>query len=440
MDPNKLNRITVATLTGICQHHLPLSRLDRQTRASLYDAISRQTITVQQAIDTEVNNAIEAGLTKYRKRGSEQGGSQGPLKRARLAAVEEASADESHDSPTSARQTNFERHPATGEKYISFYKPILTKRAGTTIAEQLVASAFMASPSQETLDHIIARFIDATGNQALKTVACGSCAREMNMEDCDEMLLKDIPNKHHLIPNTPHPAHKLIQDLLIYTSALGTSGQTVNLCHECQNHLRKNKRPRLSLSNDMWIGDIPPQLQNLTLPERLLIAKYFPAAYIVKLFPKHKNSFSWDRGQMYSGLKGNVSTYRLDPRQVASMIDGRLFPPPAKFLSATIGITFVAPTGVRESTMPAMFRVRRWRVREALLWLKANNPLYSDIEISEERLSQLPEDGIPEEIILTAKHSADVESVEKEHRGYVPIDDEGIYCHLILSKGLTNAE
>ena len=74
-------------------------------------------------------------------------------------------------------------------------------------------------------------------------------------------------------------------------------------------------------------------------------------------------------------------------------------------------------------------------MREALLWLKANNPLYSDIEISEERLSQLPEDGIPEEIILTVKHSADVELVEKEHGGYVPIDDKGIYCHLILSKG-----
>lgn len=125
---------------------------------------------------------------------------------------------------------------------------------------------------------------------------------------------------------------------------------------------------------------------------------------------------------MYSGLKGNVSTYRLDPRQVASMIEGRMFPPPVKILSATIGVTFVGPKGLRESSMPAMFRVRRWRVREALLWLKDNNPLYSDIEISEERLSQLPEDGVPEEISMVAKHSTDIESVEKEHSGYVPTD------------------
>ena len=32
------------------------------------------------------------------------------------------------------------------------------------------------------------------------------------------------------------------------------------------------------------------------------------------------------------------------------MIDGRLFPPPAKILSATIGITFVGQKGLREST------------------------------------------------------------------------------------------
>jgi hypothetical protein len=77
MDPIKLNKITVATLTGICQRHLALSRLDHQTRSSLYDTISRQTIPVQGAINIEVNNAIEAGLTKYKRKGSEQGGSQG---------------------------------------------------------------------------------------------------------------------------------------------------------------------------------------------------------------------------------------------------------------------------------------------------------------------------------------------------------------------------
>ena len=290
------------------------------------------------------------------------------------------------------------------------------------MAERLLASDFLTSPSQEKKDDIISRFIDATGNSALKNVTCGSCARETNIRECDEMPLENIPNKHHLVPYTTHPAHNLVHGLLIHTSAFGNSNSTVYLCNDCQNQLNNDKRPQLSLSNSMWIGDVPSQLQNLTLPERLLLAKYFPSAYIVKLYPKHKNARSWDRSQMHSALKGNVSTYRLDPRQIASMIDGTMFPQPAKILSATIGITFLGPKGLSESNMPAMFRVRRWRVRDGLVWLKANNPLYSDIKISEERLSELPEDGIPDEIILTTKHSTDIEAVEREHEGYVPVD------------------
>ncbi len=294
--------------------------------------------------------------------------------------------------------------------------------APVDITERLLASEFLNTPSQETLNNIISDFIDATGNKALKTVPCGSCAREMNADESNEISLKDIPNSHLLIPHTEHPAHELVHGLLIYAPALGPTKKTVHICNECRNQLKKNVRPRLSLSNEMWIGDVPQQLKNLTLPERLLIAKYFPSAYIVKLFPKHKNAFTWDRSQMHNGLRGNVSTYRLDPRQVASMIDGRLYPPPAKILSATIGVTFVGPKGHRDPTMPAMFRVRRWKVKEALIWLKANNPLYADIEISEERLLQLPEDGVPEELTMTAKYSTDTEAIDKEHDGYVPTD------------------
>lgn len=40
--------------------------------------------------------------------------------------------------------------------------------------------------------------------------------------------------------------------------------------------------------------------------------------------------------------------------------------------------------------------------------------------ISEERLLELPEDGIPEELTMTAKNSADLDAVEREHGGYVP--------------------
>jgi hypothetical protein len=135
--------------------------------------------------------------------------------------------------------------------------------------DRLVASDFLATTSQTVLDQIICRFIDATCNEALKTVACGSCARESRIDECEEIQLNDIPNKHHLIPHVPHPAHELVNGLLFYAPALGSANETVGLCNACRNQLKKDVRPSLSLSNGLWIGDIPRQLQNLTLPERL---------------------------------------------------------------------------------------------------------------------------------------------------------------------------
>jgi len=47
------------------------------------------------------------------------------------------------------------------------------------------------------------------------------------------MPIKDIPNKHLLIPHTAHTAPKLVDGLLIYAPALGVSKKTVYICNEC---------------------------------------------------------------------------------------------------------------------------------------------------------------------------------------------------------------
>ena len=64
----------------------------------------------------------------------------------------------------------------------------------------------------------------------------------------------------------------------------------VVICKECMCDLRKSHTPGSALANNMWIGDIPYELHILTLPESVLVAWYFPAAHIVKLFPKVKGA------------------------------------------------------------------------------------------------------------------------------------------------------
>lgn len=224
-----------------------------------------------------------------------------------------------------------------------------------------------------------------------------------------------------------HPKHELVKGMLLYTPALTFDDQgspsTGMICQECLGSLSEDEMPKFSLANNLWLGDVPFQLSRLTLPERILISRYYPAAYIVKLYPKQQGATSWDEKQLHRGLRGNVSTYRLDPQQVATVICGSgtsEMPPPAKILSATVGVTFIGPKGLTTKSMPAMFRVRRSAVREALQWLKANNPIYADIEISEDRLQELPEDGIPDEITSIVRFSEDIEAVYREHDGYVP--------------------
>src|SRR5882762_4091806 len=87
-------------------------------------------------------------------------------------------------------------------------------------------------------------------------------------------------------------------------------------CHDCLRALRNNQTPALSLANGMWIGDVPPELAILTLPEKVLVAKYFPAAYIVKLFPEQKGASHWSSSGKNSGIQGNVAMYRLNVEDI----------------------------------------------------------------------------------------------------------------------------
>ena len=65
MDVNKLGKISVTSLVDICRRQMRMSRLDCQSRASIYSAISGQDTIVQESINTAVNNAIQSGLVKY---------------------------------------------------------------------------------------------------------------------------------------------------------------------------------------------------------------------------------------------------------------------------------------------------------------------------------------------------------------------------------------
>ncbi|KAA1476551.1 hypothetical protein DENSPDRAFT_785204 [Dentipellis sp. KUC8613] len=199
--------------------------------------------------------------------------------------------------------------------------------------------------------------------------------------------------------------------------------------------MEKEKPPKYAIANDLWIGRVPWELATLTFPEQLLIALLYPRVYVFKLFPKRVNGHRGDASTLQRGMRGNVSTYAMNIDDIATMVEGNLMPRPAHILASVISITFVGLGKLPPSWMKRVFRVRRQAVSAALRWLKEHNTkYYGNIEISEERLSVLPEDDVPEEITDAVHQLDDLRVLDGEVTGYVPRDDEepsvgeGAFC------------
>lgn len=164
-----------------------------------------------------------------------------------------------------------------------------SNRAGCGQAP-LQENMFLTPPSKETIENCIINFIDKTSNETVARVTCGICAadgfkRERKEEDLDDLLNKDI-----LHPKSFHKAHSLTEGMLLEESSIVMSGNSkrIQVCSGCKHELKLGRVLKQALVNGMWIGKVPMELAMLTLPERVLVAKCFPAAYIVKLFPKQK--------------------------------------------------------------------------------------------------------------------------------------------------------
>jgi hypothetical protein len=285
---------------------------------------------------------------------------------------------------------------------------------------------FLKPASASVVHQCISEFIDATGNDAVCPHVCMICAREVWANEVRRCSVEDIPNQHLLSPNEYHPRHNLTFGMLLENEVLDrVKGRLYgDVCQECLRALHKNQTPALSLANGMWIGEVPPELAILTLLERVLVAKYFPAAYIVKLFPRQKGASHWSSSGFHSGVKGNVSTYRLNTEDIVDVVDPKVMPPPPEILASVIGVIIVGPKNMPERTMRGYFRVRRDCVCDGLKWLSENNPVYADIEISEARLKYFPLDGVPREILECARYSDDIEQLRRSTAGYVDDDDE----------------
>lgn len=293
-------------------------------------------------------------------------------------------------------------------------------------------SSFLDTPTLSCRQKCQQAFLDATNNDALHMETCGVCARRLFCLKAGMVWSKvsTLPGRMKLEPPLDHPSRRvpgaLVSGLLLERRAVRGEGEdaVVLVCRGCLDTLSEGegRMPSVALANNLWLGDTPWQLEALTFSEQQLVALLYPRVYIVKLYPKDQRA-RYEECSLQTALRGNVSTYALNPDKIADMVDGRLMPRRPAILANLISITFVGRGHLHKSHLQSTYRVRRRVVQEALYWLKAHNRYYNDVNVSDEALSALPEDDVPEELLSVVNQTDNVEILEHENDDYVPVYD-----------------
>jgi hypothetical protein len=182
------------------------------------------------------------------------------------------------------------------------------------------------------------------------------------------------------------------------------------LCLTCHELLSKENIPQFSPANNVWLGDIPAELQGLTIPEEELISFYRHNSCIIKLHsPLHSTTTA------QAALRGNCITFLQNIPKSANSL-----PLTLDDLCDTLKLIFVGANPPTRIHLRKVLTVRKRKVAEALHWLKRNSVLYRNVEINLENIGELPDDDVPESIISTMEQRIGDEENPSERAGYVP--------------------
>lgn len=284
----------------------------------------------------------------------------------------------------------------------------------------------MVLPNAEEERLCYESFYERTSNEALILKTCPVCAREKLAKDGEDTMLLSEESVLEVLTSTSSN-NRTRGEVMVLQHLLERNEAGVGcwMCFECIRPLERRTLPKLSLANNLWIGETPSVLTGLTIPEQLLIARHYPRCYIFKLYPRDVDSHI-PLDQLYTGMAGNASLFELNTQEVVEMIKGQRMPSSVQSLASIIAITYVGSKFLPKDWLKKTFRVRREVVYEALVWLQSHNPIYADIKIDENRMRELPEDDVPDELLTIIRQEKDDELVEREKESYLLADDERV--------------
>lgn len=287
-------------------------------------------------------------------------------------------------------------------------------------------------------ESLIHAFREDTSSIALKTFTCASCAgaEPDNEKQCLPVshlpldLLRCPPSVLAAVSSAKFPAvldpHGDDTPVHLYLARDGVvcdkdSGFVVKvfLCVECSRYLARKQLPPLSWANGTYLGPLPPELKDLTFIEEAIIARARAKCWIVHLKEDKDNADTPVLAHHQRGFKGHIVVYPQRPEGLPKVL-----PLAVEDIMTPICVIFVGSTQptkkwLEEKAKP--LTVRRERIHRALLWLQKHNPLYRDVEISNEHLQELPVDGLLPYQIQRVDDSAAVDSLTARYDRSGPV-------------------
>ena len=275
----------------------------------------------------------------------------------------------------------------------------------------------------------LGEFRDMVSLNQLRELPCAVCSGLRAKDDWKKVSVIDIDLSLLKCPielATPsfeidfHYGHPYIDDsglnvLLDRTGFLYPSDQPNNgdairssnnpfdlrICNDCFKNLRRHKIPPLSLANNMWIGPTPPCLQDMTIPEQLLISPGYLCMNLVQL-TKMRHT--------HHKLKGHIVTL---PQNPCSLV--KVLPLPMYRLCEYLKVVFVGQGTPTDRQLKKVLQVRKSKITAALRWLFKHNIMFKNhFEIDENALNDLPEGEIPAVLAATTT-AVDLDPRSVEH-------------------------
>ena len=261
------------------------------------------------------------------------------------------------------------------------------------------------------------KMTDLTAN--IVCASCGSlehCKDQFKTVSIDNIALRHLHVDPTLVPfsfasGIPEldDLHLMIDPLGVVRSLPSDTSPALSICNTCKLSLDRDIRPRESLANYRWVGPVPPELQELTWIEELLIARAHLIGQIIRLQNRNMGS--------HLGLKGHAILLPQDTTELLNIL-----PHSSSSLPDIVRVVWVGRPVRDVGSLRNHFLVRTGKVYDALVWLVQNNEDYKDVTIDQSQFERWPPVWVPEELLETAGGLQDGSEEDNARMG-IAMDD-----------------